>query len=267
MRLIPGSLFASGAMSLFIVVFFFCKNLPTTPVPVSTVVIPDTFNSLETKDTLSYVMGKFDPATHEMFQLVEAKYANRTGMYLRKETYEAFLRMHAAALKEDVQLQIISATRNFNSQKTIWEDKWTGKRLVEDGQNLAHTTPDPVKRALKILEYSSMPGSSRHHWGTDMDLNALDNDYFKQGEGKKIYDWLTTHGAEYGFCQPYTSGRPHGYKEERWHWSYLPIALPLTGYCSKKIKNSMISGFMGSETANNIDIVNHYMLGINIECK
>jgi LAS superfamily LD-carboxypeptidase LdcB len=175
--------------------------------------------------------------------------------------------MYEDALKSGVTLKIISATRNFYVQKSIWEDKWTGKRLVEDGQNLALTTPDPVKRALKILEYSSMPGSSRHHWGTDMDLNNLNNDYFEQGEGKKIYDWLTKFAGSYGFCQPYSAGRPYGYKEERWHWSYIPVARPLTDFSKKSLKNEMITGFLGSESAAGIDIVNHYILGINEECK
>ncbi|NJK84501.1 MAG: M15 family metallopeptidase [Saprospiraceae bacterium] len=49
----------------------------------------------------------------------------------------------------------------------------------------AATTPNPQERALKILKYSSMPGTSRHHWGTDIDLNSFSNSYFEQGEGKK----------------------------------------------------------------------------------
>ncbi len=64
-----------------------------------------------------------------------------------------------------------------------------------------------------------MPGA-RHHWGTDFDLNALNNAYFNTKDGKRIYDWLTQHAAEFGFCQPYTAkggpdGRPIGYEEEK----------------------------------------------------
>ncbi len=264
MKYTAGGIFYSGVVGLLIVSSFFCKS-PAEPassvsgLPVSDTILP--------ADTLSYIMGKFDPATHPLFAKVEIQYANRPDMYLRKETLEAFVRMYEDALKSGVRLKIISATRNFYAQKSIWEDKWTGKRLVEDGQNLATTTPDPVQRALKILEYSSMPGSSRHHWGSDMDLNNLDNDFFEQGEGKKIYDWLKAHAGEYGFCQPYSAGRPHGYKEERWHWSYIPLARPLTDFSFRSLKNEMISGFPGSETAVRIDIVEHYILGINQDCK
>lgn len=115
--------------------------------------------------------------------------------------------MHAAALKDSVQLVIISATRNFEAQKGIWEAKWTGERLVNDA-DISKTIPDPRQRALKILEYSSMPGSSRHHWGTDIDLNDLSDAHFQTGKGKKVYDWLRTHAQKFGFCQPYSKKMP-----------------------------------------------------------
>lgn len=267
MRDLTGRLISTGLIGLALPVFFFCRTAPefgqasTTLLPVNPAVTPPAM------DTLAYVMGQFDPARHEWFVPVEKKYASREGMFLRKETWEAFVKMAKAAEGDGVELKILSATRNFISQKSIWEDKWTGKRLVEDGQNLALTTPDPVKRALKILQYSSMPGSSRHHWGTDMDLNALDNSFFAKGEGKKIYDWLTTHAGRYGFCQPYTAGRPVGYHEEKWHWSYMPVARPLTGFCERRLKNEMISGFLGAESAKQVDILQHYILGINQECR
>jgi len=220
--------------------------------------------------SVDYVMGKFDPAQHEDFVVIADQYANRSGLYLHKETYAAFEKMHEAAKADGVNLRIVSATRPFVVQKSIWEAKWTGQRLVEGGENLAETTPDPKERALKILRYSSMPGTSRHHWGTDIDLNNLTNSYFESGEGKKIYDWLTAHASEYGFCQPYSpkgSDRPNGYNEEKWHWSYLPIARPLTRMAEAKLTNDMIEGFQGAETATQINVVENYILGINPVCK
>lgn len=219
---------------------------------------------------LQEIMGKFDPAAHPDFVAIETRYANRSGMFLRKEAYEAFKKMHAAAAKDSITLQIISATRNFEAQKGIWEAKWTGARKIENGTNAAVAYPNPVKRALKILEYSSMPGSSRHHWGTDMDLNNLNPDYFHSGQGKKIHDWLTANGPRFGFCQPYSpkgNERPNGYNEEQWHWSYVPIASKMTAIAKQNLKNEMISGFEGATTAPEIDIVGKYVLGINHDCK
>jgi D-alanyl-D-alanine carboxypeptidase len=231
---------------------------------VDTVPVPE---SKKEEFTVDYIMGHFDPATHPDFTLVDIKYADREGLYLRKDTYEAFKSMYAHALSDSIRLQIRSATRNFNYQKGIWEAKWTGEKLIESGENLAETTPDPKERALKILRFSAMPGTSRHHWGTDVDLNSFENTWFKEGKGMDIYNWLKKHAAEHGFCQPYTEGRPYGYWEERWHWSYMPVSTILTDLAEKKLKNEMITGFLGSESAGMIDVVKHYVLSINEECK
>jgi len=216
--------------------------------------------------TLDYIMGKFEPTKDKAFAKLETKHATRIGLYLRKETYEAFRQMHDAAKKDGVQLKILSATRNFNSQKGIWEAKWQGTRKIENGKDASKAYPNPKTRALKILEYSSMPGSSRHHWGTDIDINNLTNEYFAKGKGLKEYQWLTTHAHKYGFCQPYTAGRPHGYHEEKWHWSYLPVAQPLSDQAKLRLKDEMIKGFKGSEVATQIGIVEKYVLGINPKC-
>ncbi|HHM21379.1 MAG TPA: D-alanyl-D-alanine carboxypeptidase family protein, partial [Bacteroidetes bacterium] len=157
-----------------------------------------------------------------------------------------------------------------NRQKNIWESKWTGARKIENGTNAATNYPDPKTRALKILEYSSMPGTSRHHWGTDIDINDLDNFTFEHGKGEEVYNWLVANAARFGFCQPYTKKgkeRPHGYNEEKWHWSYIPIARQLTDLAAARLRDDMISGFKGAETAVKIGVVEKYVLGINRECR
>jgi LAS superfamily LD-carboxypeptidase LdcB len=156
-------------------------------------------------------------------------------------------------------LKIISGTRNFERQKEIWEGKWA--RFAKDA-------PAPKDRALKILEYSSMPGSSRHHWGTDIDLNDLNNSSFeKGGKHEKVYQWLAEHAHEYGFCQPYTAGRPSGYREEKWHWSYTPLSKILLEQYKNNLSDADIKGFKGAETATEIGIVKNYVSGINSACK
>ena len=220
---------------------------------------------------VDYLMGKFDPSTRPDFAAIDEKYASRSGLYMRREAYEAFVRMHDAAMKDGVTLQILSAARNFDAQKTIWENKWTGQSTIEGGKNASSEYPEPVHRAKMLLKYSAMPGTSRHHWGTDIDLNALDNSYFRSGAGQKAYNWLTKHAAEYGYCQPYSvkggKDRPHGYEEERWHWSYMPIATPLMQMAKDKLTDEMITGFPGSETAPSLHIVKYYVLMVNPACE
>lgn len=234
----------------------------------------ETLDTLVTHDSISLdqkseLLGKIDERVHDRFIETKAPYASRAGMYLRKECYQAFQKMADHARSEGVELMIISAMRNFDSQKRIWEAKWNGERLV-GGVRLDETIADPMTRALKILEYSSMPGSSRHHWGTDIDINALENGYFVSGRGLEEYTWLQAHAAEYGFCQPYTSKNDSdrtGYEEEKWHWTYMPISQEMTAQCAAHMANSDYKGFDGDEVSEEIDILANYVLGIHHSCR
>lgn len=234
------------------------------------VLVTDTISKpAEPSWAMDYIMGKFDPTTHPDFTVIPAKYRDGEIRYLRKDVLEAFIIMYEAALQDGVTLKILSATRNFDYQKRIWENKWTGKTILEDNVNAARDIADPELRARKILKYSSMPGTSRHHWGTDIDLNNFNNSYFASGEGLKLYNWMKGHAQAYGFCQPYSemgTDRTSGYNEEKWHWSYMPLASVLTEQASLYFNNEMVTGFMGSETAISIDMLHNYILGISQEC-
>ena len=221
--------------------------------------------SIDSKD---YLLGKFDYKCDASFIEVPLKYAKFPEQYLRTDAYLAFMLMADDARREGVNLIILSATRNFDEQKIIWDDKWTGKAWVL-GQNLAWIK-DTIQRAKEILKYSSMPCASRHHWGTDVDLDNLYNDYFASGEGLKAYNWLQNKASKYGFCQPYCvkcSSRTSGYEEEKWHWSYMPIANECVRRYKEEIKYEDIKGFFGDGTASQIEIIKNYVLGINNDCK
>ncbi len=218
---------------------------------------------------LDYLMGKFEPSEHPDFILIDAQYADRGGMYLRKDAYTAFIRMFEAAQKDGIRLQIRSAARNFEYQKGIWERKWTGETKIENGKDASAAYPDPADRARAILLYSSMPGTSRHHWGTDIDLNSFNNDWFGEGEGLRLYTWMRENAHKFGFCQPYSDKSVEnrtGYEEERWHWSYMPVSAHLSRQAGKDLKNSMIHGFLGAEVAAEVDMVGNYVLGISSAC-
>ena len=213
---------------------------------------------------LDFVMGRFDPTSREDFVEIDIEFADRANQWLYQDTYEAFKKMTAKAKEDSIHLVIRSATRNFSAQKNIWERKWSGTTRLSDG-TFASDIEDLKERALKILLYSSMPGTSRHHWGTDIDFNSFNNEYFENGEGLKIYQWLQQNAADFGFFQPYTSkssGRT-GYEEEKWHWSYRPLSDILTEYCFRNVTNEQIDGFDGASTAIDINIVENYILGIS----
>jgi zinc D-Ala-D-Ala carboxypeptidase len=204
---------------------------------------------------MNYALGKFNPDKHPDFIKIDSQYTNKSNIYLRKEVYLAFLKMYNAALKDGYKLIIISAARNFEYQKRIWDGKWKKEKSKK-----------AKDKVLNILKYSAMPCSSRHHWGTDFDINTLEASAFENGKNKKIYDWMVANAHKYGFYQPYTKGRKSGYNEEKWHWTYLPTSKMILNYMKLNFNNNMITGFKGAETAVEIDILNNYILGINPEC-
>ena len=225
------------------------------PPPVDTLPTPEPLRVLDSLE-LPAVLGHVDYARNDSFALIEAAYTERRGIYLHRAAYRAFQRMHRAAAADSVDLTILSAARSFDYQRGIWERKW--KKYAD---------LPPRERALKILEFSSMPGTSRHHWGTDIDLNNLNNDYFAAGVGERVYAWLRRHAGDYGFHQVYsdkaTDGRT-GYNLERWHWSYLPVAEPFRKAYNARVSYAELTGFAGAEVAGEIDVIAKYVNGIDL---
>ena len=222
-------------------------------IPIKTVIKEIPKKKMDSMITKDFVLGKFNYTKHDAFEKISTSHSSKT-IYLNKSCYEAFKRMYKQAKADGVNLKIISGTRNFYEQKSIWERKWKKYENLE-----------PNARALKILEYSSMPTSSRHHWGTDMDLNNLTNSYFEKGEGLKIYNWLLKHAKSYGFKQVYiekTHGRT-GYNMEKWHWSYMPLAETYLEFYNDNINYTDISDFKGFEQAEELDVIKYYVNGIS----
>ncbi len=232
-------------------------------------IFPTQKNTMKnTNDMKELLLGKFNPAEHENFKMAQYPYTQKDGVWLQTEVLLAFQKMHDAAKMDGINLYIVSATRTFYRQKQIWENKWTGKTLV-GGKNLKTTVTDPLERAKIILRYSSMPGTSRHHWGTDIDINSVDPSYFKTEKGLKEYQWLCQNAATYGFCQPYKNkgtDRQTGYEDEAWHWSYIPVSSVLAEQFQLNISYEDITGFMGCETAREAQVIENYVFGIHPDC-
>lgn len=215
------------------------------------------------------LIGDVEPKDNPRFKQIPSAFIKQQGRtyYLHKQALDSLTRMMNQAKSEGVQLKVISAFRSFNDQKWIWEAKWDGRRAVNG--DLLPKEMEAKEKALLILQYSSMPGTSRHHWGTEVDLNALENSYFESTEeGKIVYDWLVRNAEHYGFFQPYTSkssGRT-GYEEEKWHWSFAPISEPYLDAFVAQIELEQIPDFKGKELIQPLEIIQNYVLGVS-RCK
>jgi len=209
-----------------------------------------------------FLTGRFQLNNHPDFVLVDKKYHTKSEMYLQKVTLEAFINMSVAAKKDGINLIIISGTRNYYSQKSIWERKYNKYKSEE------LTDVEIIK---KIMIWSSMPSTSRHHWGTDIDINGFE-EYFdgKNEKSNKEYEWLVNNAHKFGFCQVYTEKgegkRQTGYNEEKWHWSYMPLSSDYLKKYKDIITYTDINGFSASEFAKELDIIKEFVFGIGKGC-
>ena len=198
--------------------------------------------------------GQLSENTDSVFSLLPAKLASKP-IYVHKEVAPHLVKMIQEAGKEGVYLTIISGYRSFSDQKRIWERKW-----AESPEK------DERAKALQIMKYSAMPKTSRHHWGTDVDINSVDNSYFESGRGLKEFEWLQKNAASFGFHNVYdnkaSSGRK-GYEMEKSHWSYLPLSEKFLDYYNLLIQYTEINGFSGSNSAQECSVIEEYVNGIN----
>jgi len=210
---------------------------------------------------LDFLTGKFQLNKHPNFVLVDKKYHTKSEMYLQKETLEDFIKMKESAEKDGIQLILVSGTRNFYSQKSIWERKYN--------KNKAKGLTD-IENIKKIMIWSSMPSTSRHHWGTDIDINGFD-EYFdgKNEKANNEYEWLVNNASKFGFCQVYSEKeegkRQTGYNEEKWHWSYMPLSSGYLEEYKELITYKDINGFSASEFAKELDIIKEFVFGIGCD--
>ncbi|MEP7195105.1 MAG: M15 family metallopeptidase [Saprospiraceae bacterium] len=212
----------------------------------------------------NHIHGTYKVESISNFVKVDSAYSYKE-IYLLKEVYEAFLIMATAAKTDSLELKIISAARSFDYQKKLWENKWTGKTKV-DGKKLSQTIKDYFQRAKKILEYTAPPGFSRHHWGTDIDINSVETEYFDSIEGQKIYTWLQLNAPKFGFCQTYNAKELRnglGFCEEKWHWSYTKLADPIIQELINQYQTEDIKDFMGFREVRKLSLLQDYILSIN----
>jgi LAS superfamily LD-carboxypeptidase LdcB len=156
---------------------------------------------------------------------------------LHRDAVQPFLDMRAAAAAAGIDLVPVSSFRDFEAQLRIWNEKYRGERQLYDrqGRPLEHSRLSEPELVEALLWWSAVPGASRHHWGTEIDV--IDRQALSAGQGVKLLPteferggpfarlnrWLDEHMRAYGFFRPYSNDRG-GVSPEPWHLSYGPVA-------------------------------------------
>jgi LAS superfamily LD-carboxypeptidase LdcB len=160
---------------------------------------------------------------------------------VHRDLVAAWRRLADDARVAGFELTIASGYRDYTRQLAIWNAKASGERPVldSDGVPLQLAVLDGWQQVQAILRWSALPGASRHHWGTDVDVYdraAVPDHYRLQltpeevapgGPFAALHRWLDeriAQNASYGFFRPYDHDRG-GVAPERWHLSYAPTAV------------------------------------------
>lgn len=196
------------------------------------------------------------------------------GYKLLKSAYQAYLEMNQAAEKDGFTIRVVSSYRTFNHQNLIWTRKYKRYRSKKLTAKQA---------VLNNIRYTAIPGSSRHHWGTEIDvvngrvktsrypLNT--KNYHGYGIYKNFREWMDANAHKYGYYQVYTNEHSRkGFKYEPWHYSYADLGVPmLKAYRERQIeeilKEQQLLGrqhftenFIETYTKNNIMGINKNLL-------
>jgi LAS superfamily LD-carboxypeptidase LdcB len=155
----------------------------------------------------------------------------------RPEVAAAFLAMRAAAARDGIDMVPIASWRPFEAQARNWNRKFAGAATLYDcdGRPRDHAALAPEAVVRAILAWTGLPGATRRHWGTDIDVfdrvaqppgyrtTLLPEEARPGGVYARLHAWLDVHAARFGFFRPYRTPRG-GMCPAPWHLSHAPSA-------------------------------------------
>lgn len=156
---------------------------------------------------------------------------------IHKDMQAPLQAMIDAAKLDGIEIEVASGFRSFERQKAIWNRKILGEINILDinEKPIINASMNTTELINAIMLFSALPGSSRHHWGTDIDVyspNMLKDgqtlklevsEYSENGAFSTLTQWLKVHALRHGFCFPYSTYQG-GVAAEPWHISYLPLS-------------------------------------------
>lgn len=199
--------------------------------------------------------------------------------FLQADSLKAFQGLQQRARKNGFNLQPASSFRDFQRQQAIWNDKFHGVRKVHNdaGEALDFSQYSDLEKIQAILRWSALPGASRHHWGTEIDIFAPDLlppeqslqlepwEYEKGGYFFELSQFLQENLPHFDFYLPFIDLPSHKkIGREPWHISHFPTAQKAQQQFSSEIllqawEDEEIGGKDILQT-NLTEIFTHYML-------
>lgn len=147
--------------------------------------------------------------------------------YMDDRMADYMINMIAAAAKDGINLEVVSAYRTIEYQQQNFDN--SVQQRMDNGMTYDEAYADTAKEV-------AFPGKSEHNAGLSADImsdeyTSMDDDGFKN---TKAYEWLSQHAAEYGFILRYPEGKEAetGIIYEPWHYRFVGI------YYANEVNNS-----------------------------
>ena len=159
------------------------------------------------------------------------------GYFVDREIVADLQALSESAKANGFELRLESAYRSFEKQLSIWNRKARGELPLLSAEGVPMECPkDEEELMYAILTWSALPGASRHHLGTDIDVvdgAACPEGYEVQltpaeceGMFAKFHAFLTARmetGNAFGFSRVFVPGRGK-IRPEGWHIAHLPTS-------------------------------------------
>jgi len=148
-------------------------------------------------------LGRYAPP--DLKELPEEINARDYTMHLREEALEHLMNMYEEAKEDGVTLQVASAYRCYDTQKTIFN-----RNAEEHGEEEAN-------------RFSARPGQSEHQLGTTVDFGGTEYDFSDEFAKTSQGEWLKENAYRFGFVKSYPEDSEDitGYIYEPWHYRYI----------------------------------------------
>ena len=159
------------------------------------------------------------------------------GYFVDRDIVADLQALSEAARANGFELRLESAYRSFDKQLSIWNRKARGELPLLSAEGVPMERPkDEEELMYAILTWSALPGASRHHLGTDIDVvdgAACPEGYEVQltpaeceGMFAKFHAFLTERmvaDKAFGFSRVFVPGRGK-IRPEGWHIAHLPTS-------------------------------------------
>jgi LAS superfamily LD-carboxypeptidase LdcB len=175
--------------------------------------------------------------------------------FIHAEILDSWEKLYEMAQQEGITLKAVSSYRSFERQKNIWNQKASGSRPLLDAEEgvipFTHFNLEDEDSCTEllhtILRWSALPGLSRHHWGTELDLidegallkhpqyqvQLTPSEYYKGGIFEHLGNFLTENIEATDFFRPYRVDLG-GVAPEPWHLSHRQLSQQIYHHFSQQ---------------------------------